>query len=97
MTTLNEMIEIIRAENVDGLRVGDEEQGYRTLNADESEVTIIEWAKARLEKQAKLAEAKAVIEAKKQAIVKLTELGLDPKAFDLKVENFTQTATRDEA
>lgn len=83
MTTVNEMVEIIRAENPNGLRVGDDEQGYTALSAADYETTITEWAKARLEKQAKLAEAKNVIEAKKQAVIKLTELGIDPKAFDL--------------
>lgn len=89
MTTLNEMIELIKAENPDGLRIGDDERGYTSLTAAEYEATIAEWANARLEKQAKLAEAAAIIEAKKQAIIKLTELGIDPKAFNLEAEQFT--------
>lgn len=87
MNTFDEMVEIIRAENPKGLRLGDDKQGYISLNAADYEATIKEWATARLEKLAKLAEAEAIIEAKKQAIVKLTALGIDPKAFDLQVEH----------
>ena len=83
MTTINEMIEIIRAENPEGLRIGDDEQGYTALSNADYEKTIADWAQARLDKQVKKAEAEIVIEAKKQAILKLTELGIDPKAFDL--------------
>lgn len=86
MTTLNEMIEIIRTENADGIRIGDDEQGYTHLSAADYEATLEKWAKGRLEKQAKKAEAEAVIEAKKQAIIKLTELGIDPKAFGLQTD-----------
>lgn len=86
MTTLNEMIEIIKAENPDGLRVGDDQQGYTPLSAADYEATVIEWAKARLDRQARLAEAEAISEAKKEAIVKLTELGIDPKAFGLQTD-----------
>jgi hypothetical protein len=83
MTKLEEMIEVIRAENPDGLRVGDDEHGYTDLSEADYEATIVNWATARLEKQAKLAEQKEIIEAKKEAIVKLVELGINPKAFGL--------------
>jgi len=85
MKTLNEIIEIIKAENPDGIRIGDDEQGYTELTEAEYEIQIQEWAKARMDKLAKLAEAEAVIEAKKEAIVKLAELGLDPKAFGIEL------------
>ena len=83
MTTLNEMVEIIRAENPNGLRTGNTETGDRDLTPDEYEVTIAEWAQARLDKQNKLQEAEA---AKATATAKLTALGLttdDLKALGL--------------
>ena len=82
MTTLNEMIEIIKAENPT-LQVGDDEQGYKQLSAKDYDAQITEWAKGRLEKQAKQAEANAVADAKVDAVVKLTALGIDPKALGL--------------
>ena len=87
MTTKKEMIEIIRAENPNGLRVGDEETGYTDLTAAEYEAQIAEWAENRLAKEAKiaadLAEAEAVSQAKLDAVEKLTALGIDPKALGL--------------
>jgi hypothetical protein len=82
MTTLNEMIEVIKEENLT-LQVGDEESGYTQLTADEYEVTVAEWAANRLAKQARLAEAEAVETAKVDAAEKLTALGIDPKALGL--------------
>ena len=82
MTTLKEMIEIIKAENPT-LRVGDDESGYTQLSAEEYEATIAEWAANRLAKQARLAEAEAVETAKISAAQKLIELGIDPKALGL--------------
>lgn len=79
MTTLNEMIEIVRAENPNGLRTGNTETGDRDLTADEYEATIANWAQARLDKQNKKAEADA---AKAAAEAKLAALGLT--ADDLK-------------
>jgi hypothetical protein len=79
MTTLNEVIEIIRAENPDGIRVGSDEAGYTELNAVEYEAKIEEWAIARLDKLSKLAEAET---AKVAAQTKLAALGLT--ADDLK-------------
>jgi hypothetical protein len=83
MTTKAEMIEIIRAENLNGLRVGDEERGYTDLTAAEYEAQIIEWAENRLAKEVKIAEEEALASAKTDAIAKLTALGIDPKALGL--------------
>ncbi len=83
MTTLNQMIEIIRAENPDGIRVGSEEVGYTQLTAPEYEAKINEWATARLEKLAKLNEVET---AKTAAQSKLAAIGLttdDLKALGL--------------
>ena len=59
MTTLEEMIEIIRAENPNGLRMGDDERGYTDLTAAEYEAQIAQWAANRLAKETRLAEAEA--------------------------------------
>ena len=75
MTTLNEMIEKLKAE-YPTLRVGDEEQGYSQLNSTEYDAKIAEWAQARLAKQAKIAEAEAKAQAKATAESKLAALGL---------------------
>ena len=82
MTTLNEMIEIIKAENPT-IRIGDDEAGYTDLNPDDYETQIAAWAQGRLDKEAKLAEAEAVTKAKADAVDKLTALGIDPKALGL--------------
>lgn len=63
MTTLNEMIEIIRAENPNGLRIGDDDSGYTDLTAAEYEAQIAEWAANRLAKETRIAEAEAAKEA----------------------------------
>ena len=63
MTTLNEMIEIIRAENPNGLRIGDDDSGYTDLTAAEYEAQIAEWAANRLAKDTRIAEAEAAKEA----------------------------------
>jgi hypothetical protein len=73
MTTLNDMIEIIRAENPDGLRIGNTDTGEKDLTAEEYETTIAEWAQSRLDKQNKIA---AEIAAKESAQTKLAALGL---------------------
>jgi hypothetical protein len=83
MTTLNQMIETIKAENPNGLRIGSEETGYIDLTAEQYEAQIAEWAQGRLDKQARLAEAEIAIEAKANAAEKLTALGIDPKALGL--------------
>jgi hypothetical protein len=83
MTTLNEMIKIIEAENPNGLRVGNDEAGYTDLTPAEYQAQVAEWAQGRLDKEAKLAEAEAAAEAKLNAVEKLTALGIDPKALGL--------------
>lgn len=70
MTTLNEMIEIIKAENPNGLRIGDDDSGYTDLTADQYEAQIAEWAANRLAKETRIAEA----EAARQAL--LAKLGI---------------------
>ncbi len=70
MTTLNEMIEIIKAENSNGLRLGDDNLGYTDLSAAETEAQIAEWAANRLAKETRIAK----VEAEKAAL--LSKLGL---------------------
>jgi hypothetical protein len=70
MTTLNEMIEIIKAENPNGLRIGDDNLGYTDLSAAETKAQIAEWAANRLAKETRIAEA----EAARQAL--LAKLGI---------------------
>ena len=76
MTTLNEMIEIVKAENP-SLKTGSEELGYVELNDDDYNATIESWANARLEQEAKDLELAQAKEAKDAAIAKLSALGLD--------------------
>jgi len=54
MTTKAEMVAIIKAENLDGLRVGNEVDGYTQLTAAQFDTQIAEWAENRLAKQALL-------------------------------------------
>ena len=82
MTTLNEMIKIIKAENPK-IRVGNDEAGYTDLSATEYDKQITDWAQGRLEKQARQTEAQAVEQSKAEAVEKLTALGIDPKALGL--------------
>jgi hypothetical protein len=82
MTTLNEMIEIIKAENPT-IQVGDEEQGYTELNQEEYDAQVKAWAQGRLDKDTKQAEELA---AKLDAIAKVTALGIDPKVLGLVIE-----------
>jgi hypothetical protein len=70
MTTLNEMIQTLKTE-YPTLRVGDEEQGYTQLNSTAYDAKIAEWAQARLEKQAKIAEAETKAQAKAALLSKL--------------------------
>jgi hypothetical protein len=89
MTTLNEMIAIIKAENP-SLQVGDDEQGYTQLSETDYEAQITQWAENRLAKEAKIeaeeAEAQAIATAKLEAVEKLTALGIDPKALGLVIK-----------
>jgi hypothetical protein len=73
MTTLDQMIEIIKAENPDGLRTGSEEEGYTDLTLIQYEEQILEWANNRLAKEAK-AELIAQTALAKEAL--LTKLGI---------------------
>ena len=57
MTTKKEMLEIIKAENPEGLRVGNDEEGYTQLSQAETDEILESWADARLAKEAALAEA----------------------------------------
>jgi hypothetical protein len=83
MTTLNEMIAILKAENPNGLKIGDDLQGYTQLTDDEYNAKIEIWANARIAKETAKAEAEA---AKEAAQAKLAALGLsveDLKALGL--------------
>lgn len=71
MTTLNEMIEIIKAENPDGLRVGSDEDGYTDLNPTEYEAQIAEWAENRLADEAKALEVEAAAVTKADLFARL--------------------------
>jgi hypothetical protein len=82
MTTLNEMIEIIKAENPT-IKVGDDEKGYTDLTPAEYDAQVADWAQGRLDKEARLVEAEAVAQAKLDAVDKLIALGIDPKALGL--------------
>jgi len=82
MTTKNEIIAALKAENPT-LRAGSDEYGYVDLTPEEYEATIEDWATSRLKKADQLAEAEALATAKTDAIVKLTALGIDPKALGL--------------
>ena len=85
MTTLNEMIEIIKAENLT-IKIGNDQEGYTDLSVSEYEAQVAEWAQARLAKLAEIAAAKIkeeeAKEAKELAQSKLAALGLT--ADDLK-------------
>jgi hypothetical protein len=57
------------------------EMTSQEISQREAEIAL--W---KAEKAAKVAETQAVQEAKIDAIAKLTTLGIDPKAFDLAIE-----------
>ena len=82
MTTKQEMIKLIKAENPT-LRTGSDEDGYVELIGEDYEAQVEVWADLRLAKEAKLAEAEALATAKAEAVTKLTALGIDPKALGL--------------
>jgi bifunctional pyridoxal-dependent enzyme with beta-cystathionase and maltose regulon repressor activities len=73
MTTKEEMIAIIKSENPDGLRVGNEIDGYTSLTNDEYNAQILEWADNRLAKETEEEEI-TQIETAKAAL--LERLGL---------------------
>ena len=73
MATKAEIIEIIRAENPNGLKTGSDETGYYELTAEEYEEKISEWAEARLQKLLKEKQL-ADNEAKKELILQRLNL-----------------------
>jgi hypothetical protein len=80
MTTLNEMIQIIKAENPNGLRLGSDETGYTDLTPAEYEAQIVEWASNRLAKEAEDGKAES---AKAALLDKLGITADDLKALGL--------------
>ncbi len=84
--TLEEITQIIRAENPT-LRRGNDEEGYTDLTIAEYEIAIAERAIGRLEKINKVMAIKDKIDSKIAAFDKLTALGLEPSAFDLDKED----------
>jgi hypothetical protein len=92
MTTLNEMISVIKAENP-VLKTGNDNQGYEEIKGSLYDEIIAQWAQNRLDKQAKLAQAAADEQTKLDAIQKLIALGIDPKVFGLQVEHLTDEPT----
>ena len=85
MTTREEMIETVTAENPI-IRIGDDEKGYVDASADEKSKLISQWADIRLADEAKAAADKAEADKaeadKLAAQAKLAALGLT--ADDLK-------------
>lgn len=78
MTTKEEMLEIIKAENPEGLRVGNDEEGYTQLSQAETDAILNSWADARLAKEKALAEAEAKAD---QKAALLNRLGItEPEA-----------------
>jgi hypothetical protein len=75
MTTKQQMIEILKNQ-FSTLKVGSDDLGYTELSADEYDATIIEWADAKLAREAKAAEAETNAAAKAAAQAKLAALGL---------------------
>jgi hypothetical protein len=59
------------------------ENVIREMTDDEKAIRDAEIAQAQKDEKAKLTEAKAIAAAKTEAIEKLKELGIDPKAFGL--------------
>lgn len=68
---LNEMVEIIRNENPNGLKTGSEETGYSDLTDEEYEAIILEWATARLAKEQAKIESEIARQVKISAYQKL--------------------------
>ena len=72
MKTKQEIIAELKLESPT-LRVGNDDDGYTNLSAEEYETTIAEWADKRLAKLAKKVELEAKAEAKAAL---LTQLGI---------------------
>ena len=75
MKTKQEIIADLKLE-FPTLRIGDDDNGYTDLSAEEYDATITQWADAELVKLTKKAEAQAKAEAKAAAQAKLAALGL---------------------
>ena len=75
MKTKQEIIAELKLE-FPTLRVGNDDNGYTNLSAEEYETTIAQWADAELVKISKKLEAEANEQAKIAAQAKLAALGL---------------------
>ena len=71
MTTKQEMLAIIKAENPKGLRVGNDQDGYTELSKAETDEILDSWAEARLAKEKAMAEAEAKLAAKADLLNRL--------------------------
>jgi hypothetical protein len=75
MKTKQQIIEDLKLE-FPTLRLGNDNDGYNDLSAEEYEETIQQWADGRLAKIARKVEAEAQAAAKAAAQAKLAALGL---------------------
>ena len=73
MTTKEEMIKIIKEQNPDGLRLGNEETGYTQLTDEEYNAQIEQWADNALAREARES-AKLENQTKRAAL--LNRLGI---------------------
>ena len=71
MTTKQEMINLLKIE-FPTLRVGDDDNGYTELSADEYETQIAQWADVRLAKEQAKVEAETARQTKISAYEKLS-------------------------
>ena len=71
MKTKTEIIEIIKTENLNGLRTGSDETGYTDLTSAEYEVQVAEWADGRLAKLAQIAAAEQAATDKAALLAKM--------------------------
>jgi hypothetical protein len=72
--TLDEMIEIIKAENPT-LQTGNDDDGYTQLSKADYDKTILQWATARFDK---IKREQAKVDAKTAVEAKLAAIGLSP-------------------
>lgn len=72
MTSLDQMITIIKAENPT-IQMGDDTNGYTPVSGADYDAQIQQWAEARLAKQAQVSAAQT---ARTLALAKLEALGL---------------------
>ena len=70
MTTKEEMIAIIKAENPT-IQIGDEDSGYTDLTGAEYDAQIAEWADGRLVREARESEQNQAIKDKAALLAKL--------------------------